>query len=619
MHRIPWLRILAATALVAAAPFVPLDSASAAAAHGTAPGLPTKAVVGEVVSASVSIINTSTAPEATGGHRVGDILVVPSCGTTGPNPSGDCSQPELGVFEPGTNAVGEAGTACGGMTFAITPDPGSATGRVRLTPSATIELAPPGSNLDRCVVRFPMTVLRVPTQDVFGDLGTQTVMLAASSGASIAQPTSTSFSAGSERVTIEAAAPSLATQVAEPEVVVGDPVADTATLSGGAEPSGTITFDLFGPDDEDCSGPPVASSSHPVAGAGSYTSSATTPSAAGGYRYVARYSGDADNRPVSGACGDPNESVAVSAAEPPGIRVLKLATPLSRPEPGGTFSFELAITNTSAVPLTLTALTDDVYGDVATQGTCTDGIGTTLGPGDAYDCAFPGELTGNAGTTQTDVVTGTAVDDEGTAVSDQDDAVVSLTDVPPTVTVAKTALPEVRVAPGGLFTFGLTVTNTSFEPVTITALTDDVYGDLAQRTGSSCGAAVGTVLDPGEVLGCTFEGELTGAVGDAQTDVVTVTVTDDDGSKGTAQDDATIRLVAPGEAPTTTTVAPPTATTRPATSTTRPGRLASTGASSRSSALLAGGLVGVGMLLTGLGATASGRRRASIVVRTDRH
>jgi hypothetical protein len=302
----------------------------------------------------------------------------------------------------------------------------------------------------------------------------------------------------------------------------------------------------------------------------------------------------------------------VAADPPPGVRVVKTATPLSRPEPGGTFSFEVAVTNTSAVPLTLTELVDDVHGDLAGQGTCTDAIGTTLGPGDSYTCAFPAELTGNAGTTQTDVVTVTAVDPDGDEATDEDDAVVALTDVPPSVTIAKSALPETRVAPGGLFTFGLTIASTSVEPVTITSLDDDVYGDLAQQTGSSCAALVGSTLDPGEQASCTFEGQLTGEVGDAQTDVVTITVTDDEGSTGTAQDDATIRLVAVDEASPTTSSTATTSTTRPTSTTTRaPSKLPETGTPAGRSGALALALVGVGLLLTGLGALAPTRSRAS--------
>jgi hypothetical protein len=449
----------------------------------------------------------------------------------------------------------------------------------------------------------------MPSVDAFPSPGLQTVLMASSRGTATID--TTSFASGAQPITITPAVPSLATQVDDADAVVGDELADSALLSGGADPGGTLTFDLYGPDDDDCSGPALASSTHPVAGPGTYRSAPTAAPAPGAYRFVARYSGDADNAAVSGACSDPNETVAVVAAEPPGIRVVKTATPLSRPEPGGTFSFEVAITNTSAVPLTITGLVDDVHGDLAPQGTCTDAVGATLGPGDSYTCQFPAELLGNAGATQTDVVTVTAVDGDGTQVTDDDDAVVAITDVPPSVTVTKTALPEVRVAPGGLFTFGVAVASTSVEPVTITSLVDDVYGDLAQQTGSTCAQLVGRTLAPGEQVTCTFEGQLTGEAGAAQTDVVTVTVADDEGSTGTAQDDATIRLVAPDQVPSTTTTSPPTRGRPTPTASTAPSRLPSTGTGARRSGLLAGALLGVGLVLTGLGAVASSRSRAA--------
>ena len=196
---------------------------------------------------------------------------------------------------------------------------------------------------------------------------------------------------------------------------------------------------------------------------------------------------------------------------------------------------------------------------------------------------------------------------------------MSITDVPPTASVVKTALPEERAAPGGLFTFGLAITNTSAEPVTITKIVDDVHGDVSRLTSSTCAAAIGTELAPGAQVTCTFPGELTGPAGTAETDVVTVTITDDDGSIGTTSDDATIRLVEPGAAPTTTTV--PTATTAlPAPTTTPrstpttaprqgPPTLVQTGAPLRTTAALGLGLLGSGMLLTGLGWSSPGRRR----------
>ncbi len=42
---------------------------------------------------------------------------------------------------------------------------------------------------------------------------------------------------------------------ASPSVTVGGQVTDTATLTGGTSPTGTLTFVLYGPDDATCAVP----------------------------------------------------------------------------------------------------------------------------------------------------------------------------------------------------------------------------------------------------------------------------------------------------------------------------------------------------------------------------
>ena len=66
---------------------------------------------------------------------------------------------------------------------------------------------------------------------------------------------------------------------------------------------------------------------------------------------------------------------------------------------------------------------------------------------------------GDAGDSQTDIVTATVVDDDKTEKSNFDDATVSLTDVPPTISVDKTASPD-KVEAGTEVTFTVKVTNT---------------------------------------------------------------------------------------------------------------------------------------------------------------
>ncbi len=56
------------------------------------------------------------------------------------------------------------------------------------------------------------------------------------------------------------------TTTASPSVAVGGQVTDTAHLSGGTNPTGTVTFALFGPDDASCTGSLAFSSTVTVAG-----------------------------------------------------------------------------------------------------------------------------------------------------------------------------------------------------------------------------------------------------------------------------------------------------------------------------------------------------------------
>ena len=48
--------------------------------------------------------------------------------------------------------------------------------------------------------------------------------------------------------------------MASPSVQVGGQISDTATLAGGANPTGDITFTLFGPDNATCTGDPIFTS-----------------------------------------------------------------------------------------------------------------------------------------------------------------------------------------------------------------------------------------------------------------------------------------------------------------------------------------------------------------------
>jgi hypothetical protein len=95
--------------------------------------------------------------------------------------------------------------------------------------------------------------------------------------------------------------------------LLGTAVTDTATVSGGANPTGDVTFRLFS--DADCTAQ-VFTSTNPLSG-GTATSGSFTPASPGTYRWTAVYNGDANNSTVTSPCNAPNESVVITPFQAP--------------------------------------------------------------------------------------------------------------------------------------------------------------------------------------------------------------------------------------------------------------------------------------------------------------
>ena len=464
VHAAQRLRLLAATALLAAVLLRPRRrAASAAAAHGTGIGSRPTATVGEH---DPRIDRHHQHEHGPGGslHAYDlDILVVRPCGRTGPTPTATAPTPDLGVVRRSDDRQRAlAGTACAGIDVRDRrAEPASNRDGVRFTPSLRwCSRAPDAGDADVCRSIRDDGCSRVPTTDA-----------------------------------------SRRTPASRPTVL------------------GLLVRNLG------------------IAGAGHRT-------------------------PRSALAPPP---ITIAAAEP-GLVVLKGATPLSRPEPGGTFAF---VPSPSPTPRRCRSRSRGSWTTCTATSPRRAPAPTPWAPcwrpGDAYACEFPGELTGNAGATQTDVVTVTAVDDEGNEVTDEDDAVVALTDVPPSVRWPRRRCPRCGWPRAGCSRSASRCAARAWSrsrsrrsPTTCTATSRSAPARRAAPPSARCSI-------PARPSACTFEGELTGAAGSAQTDVVTVTVTDDEGSTGTAQDDATIRLVAPGEVPTSTSS---TSTTRPPSPTT---------------------------------------------------
>lgn len=146
-----------------------------------------------------------------------------------------------------------------------------------------------------------------------------------------------SDSSATECFLVNPRTPTLTTQAGAATVDFGQPVTDTATLTGtahkpgtggpagsngsinpatlGGDATGTITFTLY---KADCTTPATGTGTNPqtrtVSGDGTYGPVSFTPDAPGTYHWVASYGGDPPNTNSTthnNACNDPNEAVVV--------------------------------------------------------------------------------------------------------------------------------------------------------------------------------------------------------------------------------------------------------------------------------------------------------------------
>ncbi|MGE5750009.1 MAG: hypothetical protein ACM31F_08605 [Gemmatimonas sp.] len=143
---------------------------------------------------------------------------------------------------------------------------------------------------------------------------------------------------------------------------------------------------------------------------------------------------------------------------PSSITVVKTAGSSTVAETGGSVTYSVVVTNTSPIPVTLTSLIDDKFGDLDGKGTC-NGAGNTYGSiavGGTYSCFFTGTLAAsNAEQTHINEVTASVTSDVGPATA-KDTAKVTYSDVLPSITVVKSADIDTITANGGLEVSGFT-------------------------------------------------------------------------------------------------------------------------------------------------------------------
>ena len=229
----------------------------------------------------------------------------------------------------------------------------------------------------------------------------------------------------------------------------------------------------------------------------------------------------------------------------PEITVIKTATPLSVAEPGADVTFAVSITNDSPLPVTVTDISDSVFEDVTESApanplvvSTTCATGAEVDPGKTYSCRFAAPVTGNAGDVHENVITGTAVDDDGEPVDDTDDATVGITDVLPEIDVTKTA-DKTMIHAGDPVTYTYVVKNPGVEPLAVT-MVDDKCSPVVLRSGDTSNAGF---LDASETW--TYTCTPSPALQVTTTNVVTAAGTDDEGNVVRDTATATVAVITP--------------------------------------------------------------------------
>ncbi len=242
------------------------------------------------------------------------------------------------------------------------------------------------------------------------------------------------------------------------------------------------------------------------------------------------------------------------------IAVIKSANPASLPEPGGSVQYTVQVRNTSAaVAVTINSLTDDKFGNLHGQGTCA--VPQTIALNGTYTCQFSKPVSGNAGTTHTNQVSAAGAAANGGPVSGQGSATVTLTNAQPSITVSKVANPSSVVEPGGNVQYTVQINNTSNtqDPVTITSLTDDRFGNLNGQ--GTC--SVPRTIQPGQSTTCQFSKLVQGAGNTTHTNRVTASGVDDENSPVSGQGSASVAIVNAGSSITVSKSANPSSVNEP--------------------------------------------------------
>jgi uncharacterized repeat protein (TIGR01451 family) len=287
--------------------------------------------------------------------------------------------------------------------------------------------------------------------------------------------------AGTPGETVLVAQPKLSTAVSAPTIVAGGAVTDAITVTGTGGQPGTAAWRLLGPvapgAGDVCTGldwsgaATLDQGTVAVPGDGTYTTSPSTPTAAGCYAYAVTLTGDAYGDPVVSPAGTVGELVLVQPVPPPPPVDKSVAVTITKTASAKTVSLGKSVTYTLTVrnagPGTATDVTvTDTPTPAMTfvsakpaQGTCGKGFPLTcqvgtLAPGASTTIAVTAKPRTAGTVTNTAHVT---TPDPNTAPPDETTASAKIAVRIP-VTMTKTA-GSAAVKAGGLLTYTLAVKN----------------------------------------------------------------------------------------------------------------------------------------------------------------
>ena len=483
------------------------------------------------IPAVIDIENTSTPDTIT--IQLNTIQHLPSCGAYTVI---TCTTADPGVFVVNPlSGTGRTGTACAGMAFTFTST-GDALGTYNVTWSGTITLA--GQNgatndLDKCLIDFTVDVVGAPDVDASVNAGLQTRPSATSTGTGSNSTEAVGF--GTTLVTVNKATPGISTTATAGPLPAGSQITDTATVTGGLNPTGTVTFNLYGPNDATCSGAPVfTSSNRPLSGGPppTATSAAFTANVVGTYRWIATYNGDANNNSVSGSCNDANEA-SIIVQDTPSFSTTASATTVA----GGSLTDTASLTNGTNPTGTITFT---LYGpdDATCTGTPAFSTSVAVNGNGSYlsSPAFTPTLVGTyrwiasySGDTNNVAVSGACNDANESTLVNKDTPTLSTTASAGGVigvSVTDTASLANGTNPTGTITFSLygpsatAVCNAGNLVFTSNAITVNGNGSYGPSTPSFTPTAVGTYRWIASYSGDANNNAVSGACGAANETVV---------------------------------------------------------------------------------------------------